>query len=110
MLKIIGFLALALCLSQGLQSAPLCTTETSAPSELMLLDDDCSCNLPEWKVNVILKYAANEFQHPLLDLMSAYDKGELTIDEIVNSNGDVQYNVTYAPCGSCGVLSDALFN
>lgn len=111
MLKIIGFLALALVLTQGVQAKSHATVEQAAPNEVVLLEDDlCTCSLPEWKANLILKFASKEFQYPLMDLMDAYSKDELTIDEITLSNGDIWYQVSYAPCGSCGVVSDQLFN
>lgn len=107
MLKIIGFLILAVGLTQGLHASPLSPVDRTVDSEMLLLED-CGCTIPQWKVNLILKHASQQYQYPLMDLMDAHAKGALTIDEGLTSTGDVVYNIQYAPCFSCAILDDDL--
>lgn len=107
MLKIIGFLVLAFGLFQGIDSAPR-STNTLVCLESSMPLEDCNCTIPQWKIQKILKFASQEFQFPLYDLQDAYEKGELTITEVVSTIGEVSYDIYYAPCGICSLSDDNL--
>ena len=106
MLKIFGFLILALGLTQGLSATTVAPNNQFVDVELLLEDDNSA--IPQWKVNLILKYTSQQMQMPIMDLQTAYVKGEILIDEVIDPNGNTDYYITTSP-GNVLIMEDTNF-